>query len=402
MTRTVVAALGLLLTLWSAQPALPQGAVPATTSYSATAVRQPAFRTAAQGITAAQLKDYLTFVASDEMEGRLTPSRGHDATARFIATLLSRWGVKPGGDEGSYFQSIPLRREKVLADGVELVIGEQALVYGRDFLAAPGEGVASGGLVFAGDGWFIKSKNIDAYATLDPKGKIVVLTQTAGLPPGVSRGELGSLGRRGEDWIDPVSYAQKKGAAGVIMLASLLNQADPDAVETMRRRFEGGQARPEKLPAGGLFGSAAGGPVLPTVYLLAPGARVLFRGEKVDHGTILQSFPAGTPVKPFDLSSGKQARISVKTSVDRIPSQNVIGIVEGSDGSLRSEYVAFGAHYDHSGTRTGDGDTILNGADDDGSGTVALLAMAEALQKSPRKPKRSALFVWHMGEEQGL
>ncbi len=395
MKRSFAAALALPAFLLNAPLALAQGGQPA---YTPTAIRQPAFRTAVQEVTAAQLKDYLTFVASDEMEGRETPSRGHDATAKFIATLLSRWGVKPGGGNGSYFQPIELAKQTLVSGATEVTIGKRALAYGRDFLAMPTAGEVSGGLVFAGDGWFIRAKGLDAYAGVDPKGKIVILTQ-GGFPAGVK--DMSTLGKRGEDWIDPMIYARRKGAIGMIMLPSLLNQTNADRVAQMRRRFEDGQSWPEKLPREG-GGGPMGPAVLPTVFVMAGGAQALFAGEKVDAATILQSFPSGTPVKPFELSAQKQARIAIKTTTERVPSQNVVAIVEGSDPALRSEYVAFGAHYDHSGTRAGEGDTILNGADDDGSGTVALLAMAEALQKAPRRPRRSAIFVWHMGEEQGL
>ena len=80
-----------------------------------------------------------------------------------------------------------------------------------------------------------------------------------------------------------------------------------------------------------------------------------------------------------------------------------MAVFEGSDPVLKDEYVALGAHYDHVGIGTPvNGDAIYNGADDDGSGTTALLAMAEALAKAPTRPKRSVLFVWHAGEEKGL
>jgi len=84
--------------------------------------------------------------------------------------------------------------------------------------------------------------------------------------------------------------------------------------------------------------------------------------------------------------------------------QNVVAVWEGADPVLKNEYVAIGAHYDHVGTNPnarGD-DKIFNGADDDGSGTVAVLSIAEALAKAPQRPKRSVLFVWHCGEEKGL
>jgi hypothetical protein len=378
-----------------------QAGFPQAASYTATAVLQPPFQAAVQGITAAQLEDYLGFVASDEMEGRMTPSRGLDTVARFLVTLLSRWGLKPGGDAGSYFQAVDLVQEKLLPEHVGVTIGTRALEYGRDFLAVPRAGEASGGLIFAGDGWYVESKGRDPYEAIDPKGKIVVVTLAA-VPPGVTREELASGGRQGEDWLDPVAYAEKRGAAGVIVLPTSL-ETKGDSMTAVRRRLEGGEARPEKLPRRGRWVFGGGPGSLPMVHLATAAAAALFEGEKVDAATILRGVKDRTPVAPFELSAQKQARISVKTAVERIPSQNVVAIVEGSDPTLKADYVAFGAHYDHSGVReVGDGDRILNGADDDGSGTVALLAMAEALQKAPSKPKRSAIFVWHMGEEKGL
>jgi Zn-dependent M28 family amino/carboxypeptidase len=95
--------------------------------------------------------------------------------------------------------------------------------------------------------------------------------------------------------------------------------------------------------------------------------------------------------------------LNLSSRAETVPTQNVVGIWEGSDPVLKDEYVALGAHYDHVGICAPNAaDPICNGADDDGSGTTALLAMAEALAKAPARPKRSVLFVWHCGEEKGL
>src|SRR5215510_12159883 len=114
-------------------------------------------------ISANQMRDYLTFIASDEMEGRDTPSRGLDTTAKFLAMNLSRWGFKPAGDNGTFLQRIDLRRDKVDGALSKVELNGHALTQGTDFLAIAGSGEASGSLVFAGNGWFIKSKEIDAY-----------------------------------------------------------------------------------------------------------------------------------------------------------------------------------------------------------------------------------------------
>ena len=109
---------------------------------TATRPNSPA-RAAAKSITAAQLRDYLYFVASDEMEGRDTPSRGLDLTAKFIALQLSRWGVKPAGDDGTYFQKIALRSDSIDQAATRLNVGGTDFAYGEDFFRLRGNGTAT-------------------------------------------------------------------------------------------------------------------------------------------------------------------------------------------------------------------------------------------------------------------
>ena len=122
-------------------------------------------------IAADQIRDYLTFIASDEMEGRDTPSRGLDTTAKFLAMNLARWGFKPAGDDGTFFQRIELRRNRADSGQTKVEINGRALTAGTDYLPAGGSGNVSGQLVFAGYGWFVKSKEIDAYKGIDPAGQ---------------------------------------------------------------------------------------------------------------------------------------------------------------------------------------------------------------------------------------
>ncbi len=241
MTRRFAAVLSVAVFLLLEPLAFGQGA----RGFQATAVKQSPFRKSVEQISVAQLKDYLSFVAADEMEGRSTPSRGLDTTARFIATMLGRWNVKPAGDDGAYFQRIVLKREKLAPEGAALSLGTQKFAPGKDFFASPVAGDISGGLVYGGDGWYIKAKNIDAYEGLDPKGKIVVVASSGGLPRGISYNEMSSLGTRGEDWIDPVAYAQKKGAVAVVLLTPLLQQANPEALDALAEPGRG------RLPVAG-------------------------------------------------------------------------------------------------------------------------------------------------------
>ena len=104
------------------------------------------------------------------------------------------------------------------------------------------------------------------------------------------------------------------------------------------------------------------------------------------------------------LKRPKKISLNVAVKTDTVYTQNVVGVLEGSDAVLKNEYVAIGAHYDHVGMNpfSNNDDKIWNGADDDGSGTVAVMAMAEAFAKGAQRPKRSIMFIWHAGEEKGL
>ena len=355
---------------------------------SASAAVAPKFGNT-DGVTAAQLKEHLSFIASDELEGRDTPSRGLDIAAMYIGQHLRALGLQPAGDEGTYFQKIPLRRAKIDIENTRLNLNGQAFSYGTDFLTSlVSANVSGAGLVFAGNGWVIKSKNINPYQGIDVKDKVVVVLNN--LPKGVTGADL--KGPIGVDWMSPAYYAQTNGAKAVInfpTFSSLVNwegtrwnQSDKGAVE---------------------FGD---GPPLIKVPVITVSPRAiasLFQGEKFTATNLFNRSMAGETVEVFDLKSTKRVNANIAVKTENIHTQNVVGILEGSDPVLKNEYVAIGAHYDHVGMNPffpGE-DKIWNGAHDDGSGTVAVLSIAEAMAKGPR-PKRSMLFIWHAGEEKGL
>ncbi|MFT3743859.1 MAG: M28 family peptidase [Pyrinomonadaceae bacterium] len=337
----------------------------------------PAEKKAAEAVTAKQLSDYLYFVASDEMEGRDTPSRGLDTVAKFIGMNLDKWGFKPAGDDGSFYQKISLVRDVPDAANSKLEIAGRSFVAGTDFVRGAGSGSVSGSLVFGGSGWSVKAKGMDPLAGVDAKGKIVVFTSAGGgrnaMPAGLTRADL--TGQRGVDWADPMTNAERAGAVAVIMIGGA----------TLNQNTGGrgpGYAMEKLRPAASM----------PVINITTTVADAIFAGESGDrNGT------AG-----FALSKSANANIAVKR--ETASTQNVVALWEGSDPTLKSEMVAIGAHYDHVGVNLNapGPDKIWNGADDDGSGTVAVLSIAEALAKAPTRPKRSVLFVWHCGEEKGL
>jgi hypothetical protein len=361
-----------------------------TLAIGQTAVRvTPAEKKMAAAITADQLSNYLYFVASDAMGGRDTPSQGLDTTAEFLKMQLSRWGFKPAGDNGTFFQKIALRSESVDPANNLLQVDNQSYTLGDDYVRVAGNGSANALTVFGGNGWMVRAKGLDPYKGVDVKGKIVVLygegfpsrTTLTRMPAGISQTDL--AGTKGADWADPVTYAMQQGAAGIILVASPQAQ---EAWGQIRRIYGRGSMYPEKFREG-------------AVPLNIP---VMLVSSKIG-GALFQGASAGKDsATPFAMN--KTVSMTTMSKAETKWTQNVVALWEGRDPVLKNEMVAIGAHYDHVGTNPnapGD-DKIYNGADDDGSGTVAVLSIAEALAKSKVRPKRSVLFVWHCGEEKGL
>ncbi len=348
----------------------------------------PAERATAELIKAEDLKHYLYFVASDAMAGRDTPSQGLDVTAEFLKMNLSRWGFKPAGDNGTFFQKIALRRETVDLDKTFLKLGDTTYKLGDDFFRLQGTTAGSGNLVFGGDGWLVKSKNIDAFAGVDVKGKIVVIAGNGFAmntltprPQGVTADDL--KGTEGIDWADPIEHARSKGAAGVLYVAPEQFQQNWGRI---RQFFTQGSMYPEKLRQTVKDSS------MPVMLISKKVSDAIFAGESLDVASS----------KAVDLKGSATASTASVAKIEW--TQNVVALWEGIDPVLKNEMVAIGAHYDHDGVKPNapGEDKIWNGADDDGSGTVAVLSIAEALAHAKIKPKRSILLVWHAGEEKGL
>jgi Zn-dependent M28 family amino/carboxypeptidase len=344
-------------------------------------------------ISAAELRDYLTFIASDEMEGRDTPSRGLDTTAKFIAMNLSRWGFKPAGDDGTFFQRIALLRNRIESAQTRVELNGQALAAGDDYIPVAGAGNVSGQLVFAGSGWLVKSKNIDAYKDVNASGKIAVVFGSPNTPPqGLSRADFS--GKQGADWMNPPDYARKQGVIGLIYVPDFQYLANWD--RNRLRIMERPATVVEK------FQTQTAIPI-PSIVASPKFANALFQGEMQSAASLFSALYGNALPASFALNPDKKLTMNLAARTETVGTQNVVAVWEGSDPLLKDEYVAVGAHYDHIGIcAPGTSDPICNGADDDGSGTTSLLGMAEALAHSPSRPRRSVLFVWHCGEEKGL
>jgi Peptidase family M28 len=344
----------------------------------------------ADQVDGGRLRADLSFIASDELEGRDTPSRGLDLAARYLAARLQALGLKPAGDEGGYFQRFATTRRTVDPAKATVTLGERTFSYGDDFLSsAPGK--AEGAMVYVGHGYVVKKKDLDAYGGADVKGKILVAH--AGYPEGVTRADL--RGDSGPDtWESPASYAARHGAVGVVLVPDYATLAG------WRTSRENAATARGSLTVDA-FQADRPAPV-PVVTASMPLVSAIFSGESISASDVAKWAQERKAHAIVALDEKKRLTLDLGARVESVKTQNVVAIYEGGDAALKQEYVALGAHYDHVGLASSGTDRINNGADDDGSGTVALLNMAEALVRGNVRTRRSWLFVWHAGEEKGL
>lgn len=338
----------------------------------------------ASAITPERLKAHLEFIASDELEGRDTPSKGLDVATLYVATMLKLWGAQPAGDSGTYFQQIPLGQRLLDTAASSIDFGGNTYRFGDGFKNANRQFAAEGKLIYAGHGFVIKKKDLDPFAGLDVKGKIVVVS--AGMPKGYTYGDL--QGQAGVDYETPEGASKARGAVAMIRIPdeSMLSRWNPEDGRRITW-LSPGEAEPDPNQ----LATVTASPVL---------AKALFEGAPMTAEEAMKG--SETPEKAFAFSDRKTIDIHMAEQKIQKFVRNVVAIVPGSDEKLKSEFVAFGAHIDHVGMQPGGtGDRIFNGADDDGSGTVAILEIAHAFL-SGKRPRRSCIFVWHCGEEKGL
>jgi len=407
----------------------------------------------ADSISIDELKIYDYFLASDQLEGRNLPSRGYDTAALYVASQLAEWGLKPGGSTSGtngplqpYFMPFELITRQVIAEeakasmtapppagrggfappasggrGGPAPLRTTDFEYSKDWtVAAGGRGApplkefdASGNLVFAGNGYLINKTNTNPYQGLDVSGKIIVV---AGLPPELAalqaaggRGGAGAqnpLGENCTDYLTPEEYAAKNGALAVVTIASfqqLIAMANPNAA------FGGGRGPSLNGPAYQVT-KFAQNPACPSAPAINAGldlTNAIFQGEKLTAPDVFYGAGASKKQDSFVMNPRKTLSLHVPVQTAAGHGENVVGILEGSDPVLKNEYVVISAHLDHIGLSAPlpDGHNVNNGADDDGSGSTGLLAIARVYAEGAAKgmrPKRTILFLWNGGEEKGL
>lgn len=418
--RKALAAFVLVAPIAGAQTALPLKHAPKPTTAA---------------VSAADLMTRLYIIADDSMMGRETGTKGHVMSTEYIANEVKRFGLLPGGDNGTFFQNLPavVRRFDVVkstinVDGVPLKAGEDFVPQGARPLARAFDGAM---VIYAG----IQGDTAGMPSPEMLAGKIVLVGTRPGAPggPGGFGGGPGGGGGGGGGGFGGANQAFTLATAGAAAIV----------------RAGGAALAPNLLRA---VTSPTAGMTVPMASGAQPteGAQTIIVTDRV--AEMLLGMPIAH-AKPG--TAGKTVKGAIMFTDTPVPARNVVAVLRGSDAKLRETYVAIGAHSDHVGmlpasnppdhdslhlynaarfsitgmvprgvqqtpeqraavanirinmdsvrkVRSTRIDSIRNGADDDGSGTVALLEIAEQFARSGSKPKRSVVFVWHTGEEKGL
>ncbi|MEO1260004.1 MAG: M28 family peptidase [Bacteroidota bacterium] len=345
-------------------------------------------------ITAADMKSYLEVIASDEMEGRETGTEGQRKAADFIAAHFEQLGLPAIGDGDSYFQKIAFTSEKWDRGQIKINIDGKKSKHLVDFYSFPStnsqlESLETEEVIFLGYG--IDDPKYSDYKGVDVTDKTILIYRDE---PKKKNGKYHLTGTKeasswSTNWRKKLEVAHQNGVAMVLIIDPNIKQNVSKNRNTLlsseMKMGEGGQ--PEGRYANNFFISS-------TLAKNIVGDKMKEFVKKRD--------AMKKKGKPANLVLPCKLEIEQKKKVKQLIGSNVLGFVEGSDPKLKEEVVVVTAHYDHLGTR---GKSIYNGADDNGSGTSAVMDLAQAFAEAKKKgagPRRSVLFMLVSGEEKGL
>lgn len=336
---------------------------------------------AASGITEADYMQRLGVIAADSMRGRDTPSPGLEKTAAFIASEFGSFGLRGGAPDGGFLQRYPLRSIVVDVDHSSLSGGARDLMFGRDIAPLLGTdegGEASGGLVLISGSQDLSRALADGAV----RGQHVVLVQGVG-----ARGA-------GQRVLRLLMTIRNAGAASAFVTT---DQDDAAWAASAARAL-----RPAVAKGWGAVGTATvARDFHPLLVIRTRSLADLLRDRDVDVAALQARAEDRARAQRVP---GLRLTLTQREVDEHATAPNVVGILDGSDPALDGEYVIFSAHMDHIGVGTPDenGDSIFNGADDDGSGTTAVTEIAKAMASLTTPPRRSLIFLLVSGEEKGL
>jgi Zn-dependent M28 family amino/carboxypeptidase len=337
---------------------------------------------------------HVKFLADDSLEGRDTGSEGLRKAESYAVEQLQKAGLEPAGAKG-FFQPVKFQQFQVdeAKSSLALVTNGQStpISFADDAYIATRLTRAStevtAPLVFIGYGLTIPEKNLDELAGIDVKGKIVVYI--AGSPADIPTALASHYQTIGERW----KTLRAAGAIGIIAIAN------PASMDIPWSRISLNRNHPSMDLAGPEFNEVAGLKI--GVAYNPASAEPLFAGSGHTFAELAALAKDRQPLPRFSLIPSLRAKVTILTS--SVESSNIVAKLPGSDPALKNEFVVLSAHIDHVGIGAPiNGDSIYNGALDNGSGSAALLDVAASLKAHPEKLRRSILFVLVIAEEKGL
>jgi hypothetical protein len=359
--------------------------IPLATLFSQNESISPQIRPGYESIRSGELQAYESVLTADSLEGRETSYPGQRRAATYIASLFQQYGMRPIGDSGTYFQHFSVDVVRPSPDSRIIVSGKngtEQYSFEKDFVAGPSDTTVHGKLVFVG----FADSHLDSVGRRATEGNIVLMFSGGRS----STGDTGQLrvrrrlfaGRRDRGIAATLVIVDDHGSASFDALKELLF---PSGVSRGRMQLHG-EGRSTLVPA-------------PVLFISPEFAKKLAQqfGKTIEGLRAL----ATNDTSQLPLTSDDcVVTVAGKLERELRQTENVVGFLEGSDSLLRNQAVVFSAHYDHLGVGTGG--AIFHGADDDGSGTSMILALAHAFSHNPAKPKRSLVFLTVTGEEKGL
>jgi len=370
------------------------------------------------------IKGYITYLASDASVGRRTMTPGYEKAADWAAAKFKEWGLKPAGENGTYFQKVPIagaRSTYAWTTGVPSLVINGRTFYVRDNEFTVDTASAAGaqvnaGVVFVGYGISAPAKGLDEYAGVDVKGKIVLAFKGSPTtaptprvqfaPPPVP--EAPRAAGTPDPWAEEMVDAAKANTAFANGASAILLY-NPDATATPASAFAMG--------GGGGRGGAALDPAAftrPFIYVSNVNESLFRWIMWRDPQESQRGFTSRVARMRADIKAKKarSAETGVMASLKGYTTatyygekyknnfaRNVVAKIEGADPTLKAEYVIAGGHLDHNGVTNG---VVFNGADDNASGSAVTMEVARLLAVNNARPKRTLIFALWAGEEQGL
>ncbi|MFZ0821633.1 MAG: M28 family metallopeptidase [Candidatus Acidiferrales bacterium] len=335
---------------------------------------------------------HVQYLASDDLQGRLTGSEGYRKAADYVQRQFADAGLMPVGTNG-YFQPInfevreldePNSRLALVSNGQEepLKLGEDATLSVR---GTPATNV-SGGAVFVGYGFAVPEMNYDDFAGLDLKGKIAVYL--SGGPKSIPSALKSHYQSPEERW-------KRMHAAGAIGEAVIQN---PKATDVPWDRFAKARFQPAMSIVDTKSEAVPAPRILATINVIHADEWLLGTDHTI--AELLGDANMDAALPKFALKVSVRARVAVRQS--KVTAPNVLGVLTGSDPALKNEYVVVSAHLDHLGVGEPiNGDSIYNGAMDNASGVASLIEVAKHMKAAGVQPRRSIIFAAVTAEEKG-